>query len=96
MDYAIVSTESRDIMLIATQAETEVIQFLIHQPTPEQIIAFHPSLEVADRFYGLVHAEREGMLTAEDQRELETFMYIEHMMRLMKAAAHKALQQKAS
>lgn len=83
-------------MPAATQAEMEVIQFLIHQPTPDQIIAFHPSPEVAERFYSLVNREREGSLTPAEQRELETFMYIEHMMRLMKAAAYKALQQKAS
>lgn len=73
--------------LETTKAENELVQFLIGQPSTEQIIAFHPSAEVA---------ERAQAINAAELRELETFMYIEHMMRLMKAAAHKALQQKAS
>lgn len=35
-------------MLLTTQAATEVARFLAHHPTPEQIIAFHPSPEVND------------------------------------------------
>ncbi len=83
-------------MVAATQVEEEVVRFLINQPTPEQILAFHPSADVAARFYELVATERDQPLTPAEQRELETFLYIEHMMRLMKAAAHQALQQKAS
>ena len=30
-------------MLLKTQAATEIAQFLAHHPTPEQIVAFHPS-----------------------------------------------------
>lgn len=79
-----------------TKAENELVQFLIGQPSPEQIIAFHPSTEVTERFYALVEAERTQAINPAELRELETFMYIEHMMRLMKAAAHQVLQQKAS
>jgi hypothetical protein len=83
-------------MPLATQAETEIIQFLVRRPTAEEIIAFHPSDAVAERFYDLVAAERERPLATDEARDLETFMYIEHMMRLMKAEAHRTLQQKAS
>ena len=83
-------------MVGANQAEEEAVRFLINQPTPEQIIAFHPSAGVAARFYDLVDAEREHALSSEEQHEMETFLYIEHMMRLLKAAAHQVLQEKAS
>jgi len=35
-------------MLLKTQAATEIARFLANHPTPEQIVAFHPSSEVAD------------------------------------------------
>ena len=50
-------------MLLKTQAATEIARFLAHHPTPEQIVAFHPSAEVAERAYELIQVEREGALT---------------------------------
>jgi hypothetical protein len=79
-----------------TQAATEVAQFLAHHPTPEQIIAFHPSSEVAERAYELIHAERDGSLTEEERQELESYMMIEYLMELVKLEAHKQLRQQAS
>jgi hypothetical protein len=49
-------------MLLKTQAATEIAQFLANHPTPEQIVAFHPSSEVAERAYELIQTEREGSL----------------------------------
>ena len=45
-------------MLLKTQAATEVVRFLAHHPDPEQIVAFHPSFEVAERAYRLIYSER--------------------------------------
>ena len=59
-------------MLLKTQAATEIARFLAHHPTPEQIVAFHLSSEVAERAYGLIQTEREGSLTAEERQELES------------------------
>ena len=50
-------------MLLKTKAATEIARFLAHHPTPEQIVAFHPSPEVAERAYELIRTEREGVLT---------------------------------
>lgn len=41
-------------MLLKAQAATEAARFLAYRPTPEQIIAFHPSPEVAARAYELI------------------------------------------
>ncbi len=54
-------------MLLKTQAATEVAQFLAHHPTPEHIVAFHPSAEVAERAYELIQTERDGVLTEEER-----------------------------
>ena len=80
-------------MLLKTQAATEIARFLARHPTPEQIIAFHPSSEVAERAYELIHIERDGSLTEEEHKELESYMVIEYLMELVKLEAHRQLRQ---
>ena len=55
-------------MLLKTRAAAEVAQFLAHHPTSEQIMAFHPSHEVAERAYELIQTDREGKLRRRTQR----------------------------
>jgi hypothetical protein len=83
-------------MLLKTQAATEVARFLAHHPTPEQIIAFHPSSAVAERAYELIHHDRDGSLTEHERRELESYAVIEHLMELVKLEAHRQLRRQAS
>jgi hypothetical protein len=71
-------------MLLKTQAAIEIARFLAHHPTPEQIIAFHPSSEVAERAYELIQNERDGVLTEEERQELESYVVIEYLMELVK------------
>jgi hypothetical protein len=47
-------------------------------------VAFHPSSEVAERAYELIHADRDGELTEEERKELESYLVIEHLMELIK------------
>ncbi len=77
-------------------ASVEIARFLVSSPTPEQIIAFHPSPEAAERFYALIDAERNGTITEEERAELDSYIAFEHLMRLVKVEAHRALQQRAS
>ena len=83
-------------MLLKTQAATEIARFLAHHPTPEQIVAFHPSPEVAERAYELIRAERDDVLTEEERSELESYLMIEYLMELVKLEAHQQLRQQAS
>ena len=83
-------------MLLKTQAATEVAQFLAHHPTPEQIVAFHPSAEVAERAYELIQVEREGALSEEERQELESYVVIEYLMELVKLEAQRQLRPRAS
>lgn len=83
-------------MLLKTQAATEVARFLAHHPAPEQIVAFHPSPEVAERAYELIQTERGGSLTEEERSELESYLVIEYLMELVKLEAHQQLRQQAS
>ena len=75
-------------MPVETRAALEAARFLSLRPTPEQIIAFHPSSEVAARVYDLIAAEKAGTISEAEQQELESFMAIEHLMELVKVEAH--------
>ena len=83
-------------MPIETQAAFEIARFFASSPTPEQIIAFHPSPETNERFYALVEAEREGIISDEEQAELDRDIHLEYMMDLVKVEARKRLVQQAS
>lgn len=83
-------------MPLKTQAATEIAQFLAHHPTPEQIIAFHPSSEVAKRAYELIDTDRDGSLTEAERKELDSYLVIEYIMELVKLEAHQQLRQRAS
>ncbi len=83
-------------MLLKTQAATEVAQFLAHHPTSEEIVAFHPSSEIAERAYELIHSNRNGSLTDEERQELDSYMLIEYLMELVKLEARRQLRQQAS
>ena len=79
-----------------TQAAFAVARFLASRPTPEEIIAFHPSEVVNDRFYELIDAEREHPLTDDETQELESYVAIEYLLGIVKAEAFRQLAQKAS
>lgn len=83
-------------MPIEPPAALEIVRFLASGPTPEQIVAYHPSPEASERAYALIAAERAGTITADERAELDQSVYLEHMMRLIKAEAHHILQQRAS
>lgn len=78
-------------MAIATLAVMEIARFIASQPSPEQILAFHASPEVAERTYALIEAERNGALTEEGRHELDSYEAIEHIMIQAKAEAKRKL-----
>ena len=80
-------------MLLKTQAATEIAQFLVNHPTPEQIIASHPSSELAGRAYQLIATDRDSSLSEEEQKELDSYLVIECIMELVKPEAHRQLRQ---
>ncbi len=82
-------------MRIETEAEREVARFFTSQPSPEAIVAFHPSPEVTARMYELIEAERDGQLSEDERHELDTYVNVEHWMRLFKAEAHRRLGHQA-
>lgn len=65
----------------------EVTDFLSSQPTLTEIADFHVS-EVNDtRLHELLDKKQSAALTAQEEDELEEFLYIHHLLIMLKAKA---------
>jgi hypothetical protein len=76
----------------AIAAELELARFLASRPSAEDIIAFHPSSEIAARYYDLIELERSGPVSADERAELDTHLGIERLVQLIKAEARVGRQ----
>jgi hypothetical protein len=77
----------------APSLQDEVIDFLASGPTPEQILALHPSDAVQQRISALLDRNRSSTLTADEQTELDEYLRLDHFVTLLKARARQKLQQ---
>jgi hypothetical protein len=69
-----------------TRSVLDVItDFLVSDPTPEQLLAYHLPDDLQARVDKLVEQNGEGQLTFDDQQELYDFMRVDEMMALLKA-----------
>ncbi len=73
------------------QDENAIIELLISQPTPEQVLAIRPSPELQARVSELLYRKKRGELTQQEETELERYLVLEHLVRLAKAHAYKQL-----
>jgi hypothetical protein len=71
----------------------EVFEFLLSQPTLEQIAAFHRSMEADERLHNLLDKNQADRLTSEEQSELDEYLGVEHFIRMLKIKAREKLQQ---
>lgn len=74
--------------------QDDVLTFLLSSPTPQQIIDFHATQSAQQRLRELLNANRQGKLSDGERAELEEASQINHFMLLLKAKAHKAIQNK--
>jgi hypothetical protein len=73
------------------QEENRIIEILISQPTPEEVLAIHPSPEFQTRTSELLARSKRAELSAQEESELERYLMLEHLVRLAKAHAYKQL-----
>jgi hypothetical protein len=73
----------------AFQDENSVMEILASQPTPEQVIAIHPSLALQERVSDLLYRSKNEHLSAQEEAELDRYLLLEHLVRLAKAHAYK-------
>lgn len=87
---------SRDKMKEPTMNATEpvymeLVDFVAHGSTAEQVANFRPSPEAQKRVAELLERQRELKLTEEETAELDGFVQLEHILGLAKAKAQLIL-----
>ena len=69
----------------------EVASFFARGPRVEDIINFRPSAAQVERSRELLYRNREGLITPEEQAELDDLAAVDQFMVLVKADARKLL-----
>ena len=73
----------------AVRAYDEIIDFIAAGTSPDNLIAFRPSNETRERVAALIEREKIEGLSAAEQSELDHYLQLEHIMRLVKARARR-------
>ena len=69
----------------------DVLELLAALPAPEEILKLRPSPRLSARIAELVEKSRTGEMTSSDREDWDKFEYLEHLVRMAKAAAHLKL-----
>jgi hypothetical protein len=72
-----------------TKVYDEIIDFIAAGTTTQSVIDFHLSATAGELLEDLVYKHQNGELTPEENKELDYFLVLEHIMTLAKARAHK-------
>jgi len=75
----------------AVQTVSEIIDFLSTGPSPSEVATYTVSERAQQRLRRLLALNEAGMLSSEEQAELDEIGQIEHIMTLLKAQARKRL-----
>jgi hypothetical protein len=62
---------------------------LARGPSPEEIVRFRPSEQVAERLTSLLEKNRTGRLTQSEQAELDQYEMLDYLMIRLKARARR-------
>jgi len=73
------------------QDENAIIELLTSGPTPEQVLAIQPSVELQARVNELLSRNKTADLSRQEEAELERYLMLEHLVRLAKAHAYQQL-----
>lgn len=77
--------------MVSSRAFDKIVDFITSLPKNEQILAFKPSIASQGRMEELLEKKQLGKLNFDENREIEQFLLIEHLMRAAKARARKRL-----
>jgi hypothetical protein len=70
---------------LSGQVYHDILNFLISQPTPEQVATFRPTPAMQARLQHLLTRSQDGTLTPAEQQELDEYERIEHLIIMLKA-----------
>jgi len=65
----------------------ELINFLATELSSEKLAAFQPTEETKQKLADLIYREKTEELTTEEKSELDHYLHLEHVMRMVKAKA---------
>jgi hypothetical protein len=69
----------------------EIIEFLAHKPSLDEIVAFRPSEMLEERLEDLLDKNRLGTLNDSERAELDTFMRTNHFMSMLQMRIEQRL-----
>jgi len=73
----------------------DVLELLAALPSPEEILNLRPSARLSARVAEIVEKSRAGEMTPLDEEDWERYEYLEHLVRMAKAAAQVKLASSA-
>lgn len=73
----------------------DVLELLAALPTPEEILQLRPSPRLSARVAEIIEKSRTGVMTPRDEEDWERYEYLEHLVRMAKAAAQMKLARSA-
>jgi hypothetical protein len=79
------------VEMALTRAYDEVIEFIAAGTTPRGVAEYSPSEKTRARVADLLAREKSTGLTADETSELQSYLHLEHIMRLAKARARQHL-----
>jgi hypothetical protein len=65
--------------------EQYILQFLLSNPTPQELQAFGPTPAMQAQIHTLLEKNRSGTLTDAESRELDEYVEINHFVTILKA-----------
>lgn len=69
----------------------EILDFLLSNPSPEEVLQLRPSDETQERLRYLLDGNRNDKLTDAEKGELERYLQLEHFVRRLKIRAQEKL-----
>lgn len=70
---------------------SEILDFIVSSPSPEEIVAFKPSTALEDRLDTLLAKNKQEQLSADEREELNSFLQLNHFMNMLKIRARQKL-----
>lgn len=74
-------------------AYDEFVDFIAGGSTPQSVVDFRPSEETKAHVGELIRRQKADSLSSDETAELNSYLQIEHLMRLAKARARQRMQQ---
>lgn len=83
--------ELPSVPFVPSHDETQILELLINQPSPESILTLRPSPTLQARMSDLLAESKANTVDREGEAELDRYLMLEYWIRLAKANAYKQI-----